>query len=274
MAAARQDPGRSFRATDREAEPGDQISAAAALTLAETRVAQLSRLNDELLGVVSHDLRTPLATILGAIELFDEGVWDDPATRADLVRVIRASGERMRILISDLLDLAQIELGTLTLDRHSMCVPTLLEECLATLQSTFALKGIQYHLAVAPETPEIQADSARLYQAFVNLLGHAIRDTSSGGEIAVTSGPASSAYIFASIRYTGRKVAPEDLAPPFRGFQQTQLHTTRGELGSNLGLYIGKQIIELHGGRLAIEGQPGAGAQFMIFLPVGDVSER
>ncbi len=242
------------------------------LVAANVRLEELNRLKDEFLAIVSHDLRTPLAGILGAVDLLKTGGFDDPANVSDLVEMIGRSGRRMLALANNLLDLARIEAGKTALDLRPMSLPALLRECLEAMEPAAQVKEITCRLECAADLPDIAGDSARLYQVFNNLISNAIKFTPSGGVVTMRCVHDDETTVQVRIQDTGRGIPADELPRLFAKFEQTRTQATRGERGTGLGLYIVKQLVTLHGGRVSVASAVGVGSTFTVTLPAAPVA--
>jgi signal transduction histidine kinase len=239
----------------------------AELANANQCLENLNQLKDEFLAIVSHDLRTPLAGILGAVDLLKTEDFNDPANTSALVEMIGRSGRRMLALVNNLLDLARIEAGRTTLDLRSMCLPALLRECLEAIEPAALVKEITCRLECAADLPDITGDSAKLYQVFSNLISNAIKFTRSGGVVTIGCACADESTVQVRIQDTGQGIPADELPRLFAKFEQTRTQATRGERGTGLGLYIVKQLVTLHRGTVSVVSTLGVGSTFTVSLP-------
>ncbi len=229
------------------------------------REQQAVRLRDDLVAVVSHDLRSPLNVIQMQAALLLRAPLDEPA--AGRVRTgaerIQRSVARMNVLIRDLLDLAKIEAGRFALEWQTEEVGAMVDEGLVLLRPLADAKGITIREELT-EVPPVRADRERVFQVLSNLVGNAIKFTPERGTIVVRAEPQGRAVQF-TVADTGPGIAPEQLAHLFDRYWQA---TRRQREGAGLGLYIAKGIIEAHGGKIWADAQTGSGARFMFTLPV------
>jgi PAS domain S-box-containing protein len=227
----------------------------------ELRVAV--RLRDELLAVVSHDLRNPLGTIKLGVTMVSNQVPDDPRAHRYLEMITRAS-LRMENLIDDLLDSAKIRAGRLelALARHS--AQQIAAEALELQQALAAEKGVHLSLDRHVRGVEIICDRNRIMQVFANLIGNAIKFCRASDTIRITA-DCEDKYVRFSICDTGPGVPVEVLPHLFEPYRSGRQHA---DLGAGLGLYIVRGIVEAHGGKVGVESQPGVGATFFFTIPI------
>jgi signal transduction histidine kinase len=235
----------------------------------EARRATVAR--EDLLAVVSHDLRNPLASIflnLGLLMKPHPG-QERRRERARL-ETIQRSAERMTRMIEDLLTAARIDVGGLAIENHRLEVLPVLTEALETMQPVAAAKGQRLSLDLPRGLPAIHADSDRVQQVLGNLLGNAIKFAPRGGDITLRAVP-SRDWVTFSVTDSGPGVAADELPHLFDRYWQAK-GTAR--LGTGLGLFIVKGIVEAHGGAVSAESSLGLGTTFSFTIPVaGDPAE-
>lgn len=229
------------------------------------RTEQAVRARDDLLAMVSHDLRDPLNVISMASAILEHQVQSDPSPKKHVAMIRRAAGQ-MEELIANLLDAASIETGRCTVEPKPHDLETLLTEALDRLGPVAASKGV--HLEKRCELPAGQrhalCDRARVQQVLGNLLGNALKFCVSGQHIAVEARAAANA-IQVSVRDTGAGIAAEHLTLVFDRYWKGK---QSGRAGSGLGLFIAKGLVEAHGGRLWVESTLGHGSTFHFTLPL------
>jgi signal transduction histidine kinase len=221
---------------------------------------------------MSHELRTPLNSLLILARLLaDNAEGNLSAKQVQFAQTIYASGMDLLSLINDLLDLAKIESGAVTvLDLH----PARLEELREDLERSFrqmALdKGLQFGIHIDPAAPAvIRTDMARLKQVLKNLLANAFKFTRQG-QVRLDIAPAEGTRIAFSVLDTGIGIAPEKQKIIFEAFQQADGTTARQYGGTGLGLSISRELTRLLGGELRLASEPGKGSTFTLFLPAPD----
>ncbi len=223
------------------------------------------RLRAEFLAMVSHELRMPLTSVLGAATALQNAAADlDPAEIRQFHRIIIDRAEHMRELIGDLLDVARIETGVLPVDPEPAEVAALVNRA----RNDFTSTGDRNNLAidVAPDLPLVMADRRRIVQAIGNLLSKAARNSPEDSVIRVSTAR-SGGDVEVSVADQRRGIPAEDLPRLFRKFSRKENRDTEGDTG--LGLAVCNGIVETHGGRIHAESDgPGLGARFIFTLRV------
>ncbi len=237
---------------------------------ARERWEDLSRLKDDFVAIVSHDLRSPLNAILGSAEvLLNDDYMDVPLTseQRDLVENIQVMGEQQLNLVNDLLDLAKIESGKIQLTPTVSDMERVAQQCIQTLHVLAENKNIRLESVVEPGLPKIRIDAPKVTQVINNLLSNAIKFTESGGAVTLSVSKEDD-MVKVAVSDTGEGIPPEELLLLFNKFQQIKSTGTRGERGTGLGLAICKNLIELHHGKIWVDSRFGQGSTFAFTLPV------
>jgi chemotaxis family two-component system sensor kinase Cph1 len=223
---------------------------------------------DDVVAVVSHDLRTPLGAIqmqagliLRALPLDKEGPW---RRVQNSVEGIQRSTKRMNALIQGLLDLAKLEAGRFAIEPTPQELGGLVEECLELLKPLAEQGGISMRQKLSQPEVLVSADRERICQVLSNLIGNAIKFTPAGGSIQLSAEPAAGTVRFA-VSDTGPGIPQEQLPHLFNRYWQAK---RRAREGTGLGLYIAKGIVEGHGGQMWVESTPGSGSTFFFTLPM------
>ncbi|WP_437941970.1 PAS domain S-box protein [Sorangium sp. So ce341] len=231
------------------------------------RAQRAIRTRDDFLAIVSHDLRNPLSSILTAAALLMKTLpaSDQGARDRKRAEIILLAAQRMLRLIGDLLDVAAIEAGRLSMEKRRHAAGALVRDAIEMEQALAAQK----HLVLEGEIGggdgfDVRCDRERVLQVFTNLIGNAIKFTGEGGTITVRAEPRGEEALFA-VADTGAGIRPDELPHVFDRFWQVA-ETAR--LGTGLGLTIAKGIVEAHGGRIWAESQHGAGATLFFTLPL------
>ncbi|MGI0491891.1 response regulator [Alkalinema pantanalense CENA528] len=257
--------------------------------------AQLSaanRLKDEFLANMSHEFRTPLNSILGMAEGLLDGIFGALADRQmHAVVTITQSGQQLLALVNDILDLAMIEAGHLTLTQTPVNVRQICETSLAAVCALAHQKQLQLSLTIPTAIPTIVADEQRIQQVLVSLLNNAVKFTPEGGSIALSidyfeASPSSGStgsdsrvldlpewvqehgsWIEFSVQDSGIGIAPENIPKLFHSFVQIESDLSRQYPGTGLGLALVKRIVDLHQGQVQVQSQLGVGSRFIVRIP-------
>ncbi len=231
------------------------------------RLKEVDRLKSQFLANMSHELRTPLNSIIGFSRVILKGI-DGPITdqqRQDLEAIFN-SGQHLLGLINDILDISKIEAGKMELAFE----PTDLQEIIRGVMSTaIALvkdKPIELQQSVPADLPTITADSRRIRQVLLNLVSNAAKFTDQG--FIRVEARVEGDYVVISVSDSGIGIPPEKLPNIFEAFTQVDASPSRKYGGTGLGLTISKSFIELHGGRIWVESEPGKGSTFTFTLPI------
>ena len=229
-------------------------------------LAAANRCKDEFLATLSHELRSPLASIQYALHLLSTEAGEASARQGAQARIERQV-RRMTRLVDDLLEVSLISHGRLRLRRERMDLRLVVNNAIETIQPD--IKERNHHLSVAlPDSPVwLQADSWRLEQVFVNLLANAAKYTDTGGELAVWM-HTRDGQVMVRIRDSGIGIAPDALPRIFDLFRQMDEADDRSRSGLGIGLALVRNLVETHGGTvIATSAGPGKGSEFTVRLP-------
>ncbi|MHB1390045.1 MAG: PAS domain-containing sensor histidine kinase [Thermoleophilia bacterium] len=235
------------------------------LEAANLRLREVDRLKSEFLANMSHELRTPLNSIIGFSKLILDGLDGEISDeqRHD-IDIVHTNGHELLRLIDDLLNLAKIEAGRVTLFREPVVCGDLVRDVVTSLGATASEKGLSLVIDLADDIRMIDADIGKLRQILVNLVGNAIKFTEAGTiTVAIEQTPSDTVF---SVRDSGPGLSPEAMAQIFDRFHQVQPGMAeRGGVG--LGLTISKRFVEMHGGKIWVESEVGAGSTFLFSIP-------
>jgi len=232
------------------------------------RAAQrATQARNDVLAIVSHDLRNPLHTIvLSASYLAEVFLPDLPDAALQQTQIIRRAVDRANRLIQDLLDVSRIEAGGFSVVSEPIAPEVLLADAFEGMAPTAAAANVELNCCSDnADLPDVMADRERLQQVFSNLIGNAVKFTPAGGRIDVTASADGPFNVRFSVRDSGPGVSPENLPHIFDRFWQA----THGErTGAGLGLAIARGIVEAHHGTIRAHSEPGQGAEIVFELPV------
>ena len=232
-------------------------------------LAELERLRTEFLGIVGHELRSPLTAIKGSTSTLLEGQFSlDPAEMIEYHRIIDEQADYMRDLINNLTDIVRIESGTLAVNPVPLELARLVDEARNVFLSTGGREHIRIDLP--SDLPLVMADQRRMVQVFINLLTNAARNSNENSTISLEA-RVQDVHVAVSVTDTGRGIPAERLPHLFAKFYQPDGSDQNRDLG--LGLAICKGIVEAHGGRIWAESDgPGLGSTFTFTLPASEES--
>jgi signal transduction histidine kinase len=231
------------------------------------QLAVASRHKSEFLANMSHELRTPMNAILGFTELIRDGVYGEvsPKVTAMLER-IQANGRHLLGLINDVLDLSKIEAGQLQLETADYALRDVVQTVQATTESLAAAKKLKLRIELPDVLPPARGDERRIAQVLLNLVGNAIKFTDAG-EVIVSVAVDETSFEIA-VTDTGPGIPVDQQQKIFEEFHQIDSSSTRQKGGTGLGLAISKRIVELHGGKIWVESEPGRGSSFRFVIPI------
>jgi GAF domain-containing protein len=226
-----------------------------------------SQHKSEFLANMSHELRTPLNAIIGFSEVLSERMFGElNEKQEEYLKDIYASGTHLLSLINDILDLSKIEAGRMELELTDFDLPTALDNALTLVRERAGRRSITLQTSVDERLGEIRADERKVRQVVLNLLSNAIKFTPEGGSIEVRAVP-KAGFVEVSVSDTGVGIAPEDQEAVFEEFRQVGTADKKVE-GTGLGLTLCRKFVELHGGRIWVKSQVGAGSTFTFTIPV------
>ncbi|HEU5098059.1 MAG TPA: ATP-binding protein [Roseiflexaceae bacterium] len=278
---------------------GDELAALAAefnrmaaqLAAAADERGRLETARRELIAAISHDLRTPLASLRVMTEALADGLVEDPATTTRYLATMRGQIGYLSSLIDDLFELAQIDAGALRLELQRASLADLVSDAIESLQPQASAKGVRLQGSVAPGIGPALIAPQKIERVLYNLVTNAVRHTPAGGSVTISVTPgeearglrpgtgdhlqvsslqplASQRLVVVEVADTGEGIAPEDLPRIFEHFYRGEKSRSRATGGAGLGLAIAHGIVEAHGGRIWAESQPDRGTRIAFSLPL------
>jgi PAS domain S-box-containing protein len=250
------------------------------LAISNEDLVRATRLKDDFLANMSHELRTPLNAILGMTEGLKDGVFGAVSDRQmKALQTVDSSGLHLLALINDILDVAKIESGKVTLELNNISIEHLCQSSMIFINQQASAKNIQLIARIPPHLPDLLLDERRIRQVLINLLNNAVKFTPEGGTItlSVSHYPESVAlesanYLRITVMDTGIGISAENMPKLFQPFIQIDSALNRQYVGTGLGLALVKRIVELHGGKVGLTSELVVGSCFMIDIPYQDTT--
>ncbi len=232
-----------------------------------THLKKLDEMKSAFVSMVSHEIRSPLSTILSQIKILTDGLAGElGAKQADILGKMSRKVEGLVALSNELLDLSRIEAGLIVQDKHQVQLMDILENLVGFMQARAKEKNISLSLKKA-NLPLINADEKSLEEVFSNLITNAIIYTPEGGKVNV-AGKVKGDFVDIRVNDTGYGIAPDEIPLIFERFYRVKTDKTRNIIGTGLGLPIVKSIVEAHNGTVKVESKEGAGSTFSVRLPI------
>ncbi|MCW5774197.1 MAG: HAMP domain-containing histidine kinase [Rhodospirillaceae bacterium] len=221
------------------------------------------------LANMSHELRTPLNAIIGFSDIMRNELYGGlgHAKYMQYAGDINRSGSHLLQLINDILDVAKIEVGGQALNEAVIDLGGTLKQCAQLVEVQAREAGIGFSVEVSPRLPGLRADPTRFRQIVLNLVSNAVKFTPAGGKVWLTAGLDQGGDVLIQVRDTGIGMKVEDVPKALMPFVQLGRDAPRGDPGTGLGLPLVKTLVEAHGGKLAIESEPGKGTIVSVHLP-------
>lgn len=252
------------------------------LKIANKKLIELDKRKTETLHMVTHDLRTPITSILGFLQLIknkfdsillsyindskDNKIIEIGNQVYNNIKIIEEEGRRLTNLINDFLDISKLEEDKIVMNMDRIKIEDIINRSINSIISLFDKKNLQPKVEIEPDLPKIIGDKERLIQVIINILSNSIKFTESG--FIICKAAKKDDEIIVSIIDTGRGIAQKDINVVFEKFKQVGKEDETIQKGTGLGLPICKQIIERHGGKIWVESEVGKGSTFNFSLPV------
>jgi signal transduction histidine kinase len=249
-----------------KAARGESESAQRQLAVQNEQLLEAGRVKDEFVALISHDLRTPLTSIMGYLELtLDDGNLTDQ--QRGYLDIVNRNADRLLRLVNDLLFVARLEAGQLDLRPAELDLAAVVRQSVVEAEPRAAAGGIEL-TCEAGDVPAVQADRGRMFQLLDNLVSNAIKFTPAGGDVRVSLTPVNG-VVRLEVSDTGIGIASAEQTRLFERFFRASTASDRQIPGTGLGLYIARAIVEAHGGSIAVRSEPGEGTSFCVELPTG-----
>ncbi|MBP9502369.1 MAG: HAMP domain-containing protein [Candidatus Promineofilum sp.] len=253
---------------------GDEASGYVIIIQDLTQVRRLQVMRRDFISNLSHELRSPLASLRAVVETLEDGAINDPPAAERFLRQAENEVNTMTQMVEELTELSQIESGQIRLRLAPTTVVDLIDGPVERLRPQAEANGLALAVDLPPDLPRVLVDGERVRQVVANLLHNAIKFTPSGGRVLVTAAPAegkgksaAAEEVVIEVRDTGVGIAKGDLPRVFERFYKSDRARTRGRGGTGLGLAIARHIVETHGGRIWVKSKEGQGSSFFFSLP-------
>jgi two-component system phosphate regulon sensor histidine kinase PhoR len=230
-----------------------------------TELRRLEMVRRDFISNISHELRTPIASVKALAETLNEGAIEDPAVAKDFLNRINIEMDKLTQTVQELADLSHIESGEAPLNKRRINIADAVGHVVDRLRAQADRAGVQFDFAIPSNLPEVMADESRVEQVLVNLIHNAIKFTPSGGKISI-SAQARDNDILVSVADTGPGISADDLPRIFERFYKAD--KSRTSEGTGLGLAIAKHIVEAHSGKIWADTVERKGSTFSFTLPL------
>lgn len=240
----------------------DIISTAIGRIYKYEELNQANRLKSAFLATVTHELRSPITSVIGYTQMMQRGRFGTlPEVTAEPLEFIIHSSKRILNLVNDLLDFSKIEAGHLSVEITTIELAPILRNTIRMIMPQVQERGLELHTNIEENLPPVRASNERLEQVIINLLSNAVKFTEKGA-VTVSVKHLDEHYIRISVQDTGVGITPEHQALIFGEYQQIKNQANLSFAGTGLGLAISKRLIQLMGGDMSLESTPGIGSTF------------
>jgi two-component system phosphate regulon sensor histidine kinase PhoR len=237
-----------------------------------TRLHQLQTVRQDFISNISHELRTPIASLRALVETLSDGALEDSEAAHRFLRHMEVEVDALSQMVQELLDLARIESGKASLQLTKTAPLALFRRAVERLQMQATRAQLTLQITETTELPAVYVDGSRVEQVLTNLIHNAIKFTPPKGSICVSAAANDSHTLLVKVVDTGVGIAPEDLPRVFERFYKADRSRSGG--GTGLGLAIAKHIVQAHNGRIWVESRVGKGSTFCFTLPLADSPNR
>lgn len=244
--------------------PDQHASGSLLLVQDLTRLRRLETVRRDFVSNLSHELRTPIASLKALAETLQEGALDDPPAARQFIGQIQTEVDALNQMVTELLELSKIESGRFSLDLAPIAACDLLNSACQRMQLQAERAGLTMRVECADGLPKARIDSQRLEQVLVNLIHNAVKFTPAGGEVVLLA-EADTGFVRFAVRDTGVGIPLDEVSRIFERFYRVD--KSRAGSGTGLGLSIAKHIVESHGGKIGAESVEGQGSTFYFTIP-------
>jgi signal transduction histidine kinase len=227
---------------------------------------RLMQMKDDFVSYASHEIRTPIYAIKGFLDLILSGKVEDPNVRQEFLQRVANGVERLSALASDLLDSSRIQSGQMRVSCQTMDIRDMVQEVVDSLQALAHIKELEIVYRQPPNPLMVSGDKLRLHQVMINLLQNAMHYSQPGQKVNVGATNAEGG-VLVTVTDQGMGIPAQDIPRVFDKFFRVDSEANRATTGSGLGLYISRSIIDLHGGQIGVNSEPGKGSTFYFMLP-------
>lgn len=232
------------------------------------KLKEVDQMKDEFISIASHELRTPITTLRGFLSMAMEGDYGQlNETGLRGFKIMESSVNRLNNLVEDLLNVSRIEQKRLAVKKEPVDLLEILKNLSTEFDFSIKAKGLKFKWEATKDLPPVLADADKLRQILVNLLGNSLKYTAKG-EIELTAKPTSEKFVTITVKDTGLGMTAQERANLFAKFYRVQNEETKGIVGTGLGLWITKQLVELMGGQIFVDSIKHVGSQFYFTVPI------
>ena len=226
------------------------------------------RQGEEFVAMITHDLKSPVTVINGYVQMMKMGVYGALSEKLEnVVDQMEQSGERLLSMIDDLLEVYQMEMGGININRERSDIVKIIKRCLQDNLKDAKEKRIHLKFSMDEKLPMVNVDSKQLVRVFNNLIGNAVKFTSNGGKVSV-KGKISGGNLRISVEDSGIGIPSSDLNKVFNKYFRST--AASGYKGTGLGLAISRSIVEAHGGAIEVESKEGKGSRFTVMIELDE----
>ncbi|MBP1748285.1 MAG: integral rane sensor signal transduction histidine kinase [Deltaproteobacteria bacterium] len=237
-----------------------------ALNMMSKQLAETEKVKSDFFALMTHELRTPLASMKGGITLLQKHSDRAEHEKQKILTIMSEECNRLIQQVNSLLDLSKMEAGIIDLDIAFHDIKPLLKKAVAEIEPLSASRSIFFEFDYSGKISPVRMDPERLLQVVRNILGNAVKYSPNGCKIKISLKPASEGLEF-SVTDSGPGIAKEDRAAIFDKYRQAETAVQTRIKGTGLGLALAKHIVDAHGGKIWVESEPGKGSTFTVFLP-------